>query len=352
MQFKLGSKIIRKKGQPYFIAEIGVNYENNLNRAKKIIKLAKEGGADAVKFQSYKAEKIACKDSPYYWDLKEVSVKSQYELFKKFDKFGFAEFKILKKYCDKIKIDFLSTPFDLDAVDYLDKLVPFFKIASADINNYPLIEKICSKNKPIVLSTGASDINEIKKTVKFINKKNKKIKLIILHCVLSYPTKNKDAHLEWIKFLKDTFPNNIIGYSDHTLPDYSMMILTSAFLNGAKVIEKHFSDVKGKKGNDHFHSLDYKDLKIFRKNIDLIDQINGIKKKRITLQCEKKSKLNARRSIVTKISIKKGTMLTKNNLIMKRPGSGISPEEINKIIGRKAVRDLKEDLILKKSDYK
>ncbi len=352
MHFKLGSKIISEKGQPYFIAEIGVNYENNLNRAKKIIKLAKQGGADGVKFQSYKAEKIACKASPYYWDLKEVPVKSQYQLFKKFDKFGFKEFKILKKYCDKIKIDFLSTPFDLDAVDYLDKLVPFFKIASADINNFPLIEKICSKNKPIVLSTGASDISEIQKTVKFINKKNKNIKLIILHCILSYPTKNHDAHLEWIKFLKQKFPRNVIGYSDHTLPDKSMMILTSAFLNGAKVIEKHFSDVKGKKGNDHFHSLDYKDLKIFRGNINILNQINGTKRIRTTLLCEKKSKLNARRSIVTKVSIKQGTILNKNNLIMKRPGTGISPEKIYKIIGRKAIRDLKEDLILKKSDFK
>ena len=147
--FKLGSEKITETGQPYFIAEIGVNYENDLSRAKNIIKLAKDGGADAVKFQSYKAEKIACKNSPYYWDLKEVPVKSQYDLFKKFDKFGFKEFKILKKYCDKIGIDFLSTPFDLDAVDYLDKLVPFFKIASADINNYPLIEKICTKKKII-----------------------------------------------------------------------------------------------------------------------------------------------------------------------------------------------------------
>src|SRR6056300_153350 len=125
MKFKLGSKTINSKKQPYFIAEIGVNFENNLQRAKKIIKLAKEGGADAVKFQSYKAEKIACKNSPYYWDLKKVPVKSQYELFKKFYKFGFKEFKKLKEYCDKLKIDFLSTPFDLDAVDYLDNLVPF-----------------------------------------------------------------------------------------------------------------------------------------------------------------------------------------------------------------------------------
>ena len=349
--FKLGSKIISETSQPYFIAEVGVNYENDINRAKKIIKLAKEGGADAVKFQSYKAETIACKESPYYWDLKEVPIKSQYELFKKFDKFGFKEFKILKRYCDKIGIDFLSTPFDLDAVDYLDKLVPFFKIASADINNYPLIEKICSKNKPIVLSTGASNFSEIKKTVKFIRKKNKKIKLIILHCVLSYPTKNVDAHLEWIKFLKNQFKTNIIGYSDHTLPDNNMIILTSAFLNGAKVIEKHFSDVKGKKGNDHFHSLDKKDLLIFRKNVEILNQINGNKKIRKTLECEKKSKLNARRSIVTKIKIKKGSKLTKNNLIMKRPGTGISPENINKILGRKAARDLNEDSILKKYDF-
>ena len=349
--FKLGSKKITDSGQPYFIAEIGVNYENDLSRAKRIIKLAKEGGADAVKFQSYKAEKIACKNSPYYWDLNEVPVKSQYELFKKFDKFGFNEFRILKTYCDKIGIDFLSTPFDLDAVDYLDKLVPFFKIASADINNYPLIEKICKKKKPIVLSTGASSIYEIKKTVNFIKRKNKKVELIILHCVLSYPTKNTDAHLELIKFLKKQFRNNIIGYSDHTLPDKSMMILTSAFLNGAKVIEKHFSDTKGKKGNDHFHSLNKEDLIIFRKNINILNEINGKNKSRYTLKCEKKSKINARRSIVTKIEIKKGDKLTKKNLIMKRPGTGISPDKLTKILGRKTVKNLKEDSILKKTDY-
>ena len=132
MTCKLSSRVRNLNKQPYFIAERGVNYENDFKRAKKIIKLAKEGGADAVKFQSYKAEKIACKKSPYYWDLKEVPVKSQYELFKKFDKFGYKEFKLLKNYCDKLKIDFLSTPFDLDAVDYLDEFVPFFTIASAD----------------------------------------------------------------------------------------------------------------------------------------------------------------------------------------------------------------------------
>jgi sialic acid synthase SpsE len=352
MKFKLGSKTVTNSSQPYFIAEIGVNYENDINRAKKIIKLAKEGGADAVKFQSYKAETIACKTSPYYWDLKEVPIKSQFLLFKKFDKFGFKEFKILKNYCDKIKIDFLSTPFDLDAVDYLDHLVPFFKVASADINNFPLIKKICSKNKPIVISTGATTFNEIQKTVSFIKKLNNNIKIIILHCVLSYPTKNKDAHLEWIKFLSKNFKNNVIGYSDHTLPDSTMMILTSAYLNGAQVIEKHFSDVKGKKGNDHFHSLNKDDLLIFRNNIDILKKINGQKKVRNLLKCEIKSKLNARRSIVTNKIIRKGEMFTESNIIMKRPGTGIPPQKINKILGKKAKRNLKEDQILKVSDIK
>ena len=352
MKFKLGSKIITNSSQPYFIAEIGVNYENDINRAKKIIKLAKEGGADAVKFQSYKAETIACKASPYYWDLKEVPIKSQFQLFKKFDKFGFKEFKILKNYCDKIKIDFLSTPFDLDAVDYLDHLVPFFKVASADINNFPLIKKICSKNKPIVISTGATTFNEIQKTVSFIKKLNNNIKIIILHCVLSYPTKNKDAHLEWIKFLSKNFKTNVIGYSDHTLPDSTMMILTSAYLNGAQVIEKHFSDVKGKKGNDHFHSLNKDDLLIFRNNIDILKKINGQKKVRNVLKCEIKSKLNARRSIVTNKMIKKGEMFTESNIIMKRPGTGIPPQKIYKVLGRKAKRNLNEDQILKVSDIK
>ena len=146
---KLGRKIIGKKTNPYFIAEVGVNHENNLTRAKKLIDLAKEGGADGVKFQTYTAEKIACKQSPYYWDIKEIPVKSQYKLFKKFDKFGFKEYEKLKRHCDSVKIDFLSTPFDIEAVDYLNHLVPFFKVASADLTNFPLIKKefVVKKNQ-------------------------------------------------------------------------------------------------------------------------------------------------------------------------------------------------------------
>jgi len=348
--FRLGRKIINKSGQPYFIAEIGVNFENNFSRAKKIIKLAKLGGADAVKFQSYKADKIACKNSPYYWDLKKVAVKSQYKLFKKFDKFGVKEFTLLKKYCDKLKIDFLSTPFDLDAVDYLDKLVPFFKIASADITNYPLIEKVCKKNKPIILSTGASTQQEINATLKFINKINKKIKVILLHCILSYPTENQDANLDLISFFSKKYKNNIIGYSDHTLPDENMIILTSAYQKGAYVIEKHFSDKKGKGGNDHFHSLNDIDLKKFRNNVDLLIKINKGPKKRKVFDCEKKSRLNARRSIVAKINIKKGTKLSYDNLIMKRPGFGISPTKIFQLIGKTVNKNIIADSLISLND--
>ena len=350
MKFKLGSKTVKSNKQPYFIAEIGVNFENNFQRAKKIIKLAKEGGADAVKFQSYKAEKIACKNSPYYWDLKEVKVKSQYKLFKKFDKFGFKEFNLLKKYCDKLKIDFLSTPFDLEAVDYLDDLVPFYKVASADLTNYPLIKKICEKNKPIVLSTGASNQKEIYDVLKFIKKNNKKINVILLHCVLSYPTDNKDANLNLIKNFKKTFKNKIIGYSDHTLPDENMIILTKAYQNGAWVIEKHFTDTKGLKGNDHFHSIDKKDLIKFRKNIDLLNKIDGVSKKREVLKSEKKSRINARRSIVARNNISKGEKFTFNNLIMKRPGFGISPTKIFKVIGKTARKNISEDSIINFKD--
>lgn len=348
--FKLGRKLINDKSKPYFIAEVGVNHENSISRAKKLIKIAKAAGADGVKFQSYKAEKIACKDSPYYWDFKEIPVKTQFKLFKKFDKFNFKEYKILKNFCDKLKIDFLSTPFDLEAVDYLDKLVPFFKIASADLTNFPLIKKICSKKKPIVLSTGASTLKEIDTSVKYIYKNNSKAKLVILHCVLSYPTDYNYAHLEIIKNLKKKYPKNIIGLSDHTLPDRNMTVLTTSYLLGARVIEKHFSDTKGKKGNDHFHSLNGEDLKKYLESINIIQKIIKTKKGRPVLQCEKVSRKNARRSIVTFGAIRKGEIFSKKNLIMKRPGTGISPLSLSKIIGKKAKKNLSDDQILKFSD--
>jgi N-acetylneuraminate synthase len=334
-----------KKSKPYLIAEVGVNHENSMSLAEKIIKQAKLGGADAVKFQIYKAEKIASYKSPYYWDLRKNSEKSQYKLFKKYDKFNKEDYANLKKICQNYKLDFLATPFDLDAVNFLDKLVPFFKVASADITNIPLIQKVCETKKPLLISTGGTTTKEIIYIDKFIKTKFPQTELAFMHCVLSYPTEYKDANLEIIKFLKKKFPQRLIGYSDHTIPDENMLVLSKAYELGASIIEKHFTldKLKGKKGNDHFHSMDLNDLKKFRKNIDFINLIRGKAETRKLISCEKISRKNARRSIVTLGKVKKNTKFTKKNLILKRPGDGISPIHFNKVLNKYARFDLEDD---------
>ncbi len=328
---------------PYFIAEIGVNHECSLKEAKKLINSAKEGGADAVKFQTYKAEKLAARKSPYYWDIKKEKTKSQFELFSKFDKFDLKDYKVLASYCKKKNIEFLSTPFDLDAVNFLSPLVKMFKISSSDITNLPLLKAIASKKKITILSTGASSINEIKHAIKILKKKVKKI--VLMHCILNYPTKDENANLNMIKSLQKEFPNCISGYSDHTLPKNDMQNLVTAYLYGAKVIEKHFTLSKNKKGNDHYHSLDKKDLLNFKQKIKSISITLGHDRKKV-LNTELKSRKNARRSIVINKYIKKGSKITEKDLICKRPATGISPMQIKKVIGRKTKINLKSDTIL------
>ena len=165
--------------KPYIIAEAGVNHECKIKNAYKLIREAKEGGADAIKFQTYKADELASKFSPAYWDLKKEKTKNQNQLFKKYDKFNENDYKKLKKYCDKLKIEFLSTPFDFNSAKFLAKLVKCFKISSSDITNKPFIKYLCKFKKPIILSTGASNLSEIKRAVKWIEEE--KVKVAILH---------------------------------------------------------------------------------------------------------------------------------------------------------------------------
>ena len=329
---------------PYVIAEIGVNHEGSLKNAKKMINLASKHGASAVKFQTYKAETLASKNSPSYWDLKKESTKSQFLLFKKYDTFDKSDYVKLSNYCKSKNIDFLSTPFDLEAVDFLDNLVKYFKVASADLTNYPLLERIASKKKPIILSLGASTITEIKSTISFLEKKGCK-DLALLHCILNYPTINKNANLEKINFLINNFGQYIIGYSDHTMPDDTMSSLVLSSLKGAKIIEKHFTFNKKLKGNDHYHAMDYLDLKKYRKILRNYEILNG-QSDYDPKKLEKNARLNARRSIVLKYDLKKNTVLKKEHLIAKRPGTGISPKEIMRVIGKKTKKLLKEDHLL------
>ena len=330
---------------PYVIAEIGVNHGGSISLAKKQIDLAVEGGASAVKFQTYKAEKLASKDSPPYWDIKKESSKSQYLLFKKFDAFELEDYITLKRYCDEKSIDFLSTPFDNDSVDFLAPLMPFFKIASADITNVPLLRKVAKIGKPIVLSTGASTNCEIEYAV------NELIEggapdIALLHCILNYPTDYKNAGLKGISSLKKIFPEYVVGYSDHTLPEPDMLTLTSAVCMGASIIEKHFTHDKTIIDNDHFHSMDLKDLKVFINNIRRINLITGSMKKN-AIQGEEVARLNARRSIVLAMDIRSGDVITKDHLTTKRPAFGISPIYWDTVIGMKVLNNFKSDHVLK-----
>ena len=244
----------------------------------------------------------------------------------------------------------MSTPFDKEAVDFLDELMPVFKISSSDITNIPFIKYIAKKQKPIFLSTGASTIDEIKDAVNTIEKEGND-QIVIMHCILNYPTKYEDANLGMITHLKKIFPNYLVGYSDHTLPDSCMVVLTTAALLGAKVIEKHFTLDKSLPGNDHYHSMDTKDLKNLINNIKLVYKIFG-KDKKEPLESEKKAIKYARRSIVATRDIPKNSIIGESMLTFKRPGTGISPKYLNEVIGKKTKRNIKKDEIVRWDDIK
>ena len=331
--------------RPYIIAEIGVNHEGCMKTAKEIIEDAKEGGADAVKFQTYKAETLASKNSPAYWDTTKEKTKSQFELFKKHDSFWEKEMLELKNYCNSLEIEFMSTPFDIESANFLNKMMDVFKISSSDITNKPFIEHICSLNKPIILSTGASNLDEIKDALSWT--KPFDVPVALLHCVLNYPTKDNNANLLKILSLKQEFPKNIIGYSDHTLPN-NMKICETATLLGSVIIEKHFTNNKNLPGNDHYHAMDKNDLKLFIKNIDILFNTLGSKKIE-PIKSEEISRLNARRSLVASKLIPKGKIIGRNDLTFKRPAYGISPKNIDQVIGKKAKKDILQDEIIVKN---
>ena len=331
--------------KPYIIAEVGVNHEGSMKTAKRLVDEAKEGGAHAVKFQSYKAETLASKHSPAYWDTTKEPTESQFKLFKKHDSFWKNEMYELKNYCDEVGIEFMSTPFDVESAGFLNDMMDVFKISSSDITNKPFIEYICSFGKPIILSTGASDLEEVHDAVNWIKPFN--VLLALLHCVLNYPTSDKNANLGMITGLKEVFPENIIGYSDHTLPK-DMKVCEMATMLGAVIIEKHFTHDKSLPGNDHYHAMDKVDLKLFNENINTTFEILGSFKIK-ALEDEEKSRLNARRSLVAAKDIPKGKIISKEDLTFKRPAHGISPKYIDDVVGKEANVDIMEDEIIIKN---
>jgi len=346
---KLGNRVITPQSKPYVIAEIGVNHEGSMDQAKRLIEQAKKGGADAAKFQSYKAGTLASKNSPSYWDTTKEPMTSQYELFKKYDNFGPKEYIALAEHCKKVGIDFLSTPFDDAAIEFLDPLVSFFKIASADLTNIPFLRKVAQKKKPVVLSTGASTLGEVDIAMETLSQAGCK-DIALLHCILNYPTNDENAHLRMIEGLKRAYPQNILGYSDHTLPDDAMTSLVAAHLLGATIIEKHFTHDKTLPGNDHYHAMDQHDLARFIALSEKTHTLLGSSEHKAPIATEALSRKNARRSIVLAQDIAAGQSLSAANLTYKRPGTGISPLYWDEILGRKIKASLPADHILQWED--
>lgn len=325
----------------FVIAEAGVNHNGILENAKKLALTAKESGADAVKFQTFKTENLVtvnAKKAEYQEKTTEDA--TQYDMLKKLE-LSYEEFKELKEYCDKINIKFISTAFDLDSVEFLKSLgMDVWKIPSGEITNYPYLEKIAKYNEPIILSTGMADFKEIEEAKNLIRKYNNN-ELIILHCTTAYPTNIKDVNLNVMKTIEKEFDINV-GYSDHTI---GIEVAIAATALGAKVIEKHFTLDKDMEGPDHRASLNPNELKEMVMNIRNIEVAlgDGIKK---MSEIEKQNKLVARKSLVAKTDIKTGDVFTEENLTIKRPGNGISPMKWLEILGTKSEKEYKKDELI------
>lgn len=340
-KIKIGQKLIGE-GEPCFIiTEAGVNHNGDIKLAKELIDVARAAGADAIKFQTFKAENLVTKNTRMA-DYQEKNIGKKESQLKMLEKLELNEkdFIKLKKYCDKKRIIFLSTPHSEDAIDFLEPLVPAYKIGSGDLTNLPFLEKIAKKKKPIILSTGMSNLREVKEAINTIRKTGNN-KIILLHCTTNYPCPLEEVNLRAMLTLKKEF-NLPVGYSDHTL---GILVPVVAVALGAKIIEKHFTLNKNLPGPDHKASLEPKELKEMIGVIRNVEKAlgNGIKK---PTKSEEKIKKNIRKSIVAKIDILKGTEIKKNMLVIKRPGTGIEPKFLNGILGREARQNIKRDELI------
>jgi len=323
----------------FIIAEAGVNHNGDINLAKKLIDVAVEAGVDAVKFQTWKTEKLVTKNAEIAKYQKENSKEeNQYEMLKKLE-LSYEDFIELKNYCDKKGIIFMSTPDEEESALFLKNLQDIFKIGSGELTNLPFLELIGSFKKKVILSTGMGNLCEIEKALNTLIKAGtKKENITILHATTSYPTEFKDVNLKAMLTIKNAF-NVEVGYSDHTL---GIEVPIAAVAMGAKVIEKHFTLDKNLPGPDHKASLEPDELKAMVKAIRNIEVALGDGIKRPT-EIEKENKKVVRKVIVAKRDIKKGEILSKENLILKRASNGLRAEYFNLVLGMRAIKDFKED---------
>jgi len=339
---RIGNRLVGD-GEPVFIvAEVGVNHNGDVGLAKKLVDKVGNAGADAVKFQVFKAENVVIQNAEKAKYQKETtgSEESQYEMIKKFELTG-DDFKELADYARKKGVIFLASPFDKDSVDLLDEIgVPAFKVASGEITNFPLLKYMAKKGKPIILSTGMATLGEVEEALRVIRDEGIQ-DVVLLHCVTSYPAKLKSVNLRAMQTLKCAFKLPI-GFSDHTI---GIIVPIAAVALGAVLIEKHFTLDRTLPGPDHKASLEPHELKRMVRAIRNVEVALGNGIKRLTKDEEEIKKV-ARRSIVAKVDIPKGSIINLNFIDLKRPGTGIPPKYIDIILGRKAKKNIKKDDVL------
>ena len=326
---------------PYVIAEIGVNHNGSLNRAKKLIAGAQLAGASSVKFQTYFLDELlssSATNSSYQIQNLTTPI-SQHKLLEKFI-FSISQYEEIVKYCNDLEIEFLSTPFGLKSASLLKDLgLKKIKISSGDITNLELLEHVSENFDEIILSTGMSNFEEIDKAVEVIGKK---CDFAILHCVSSYPAPIEECNIRSIAKMKERYNCNI-GWSDHTLCNLSAILALS---NGASIFEKHITLNVDDEGPDHKSSMNLEQFTAYINTLEDARKCLGYPVKN-TQTSEKEAKIKARRSIAINRDLKKGDVIKQSDLIMLRPGNGISPLKQETVVGRELKTDIKQfDLIL------
>ena len=325
----------------YIIAEAGVNHNGSFELACKLVDAAKAAGADCIKFQTFKSQNLVSHTAQKAEYQKDATGEgSQIDMLKKLE-LSYGEFLMLKDYCEKQGICFLSTPFDFESIEFLKSIdMPFWKIPSGEITNYPYLVALAKTEKPIVMSTGMCELSEIEAAIHVLKDYGTK-DIRLLQCNTEYPTPFEDVNLRAMHTMKEYFGIEV-GYSDHT---EGIEVPIAAVALGATIIEKHFTLDRNMEGPDHKASLEPDELKVMVESIRRIEKALGNGDKTPS-NSEKKNITIARKSIVAKKNIRIGEILTEENLTVKRPGNGISPMEWNTVVGTKAVRDFQEDELI------
>ena len=333
------SVFLEDYGKPYIVAEVNTSHFGDLNIAKKMVKKAKTIGCDCIKFQSWSSESLY--SNSYY---KENPIAKRFV-----KKFSFSKEELLEisNYCRSIGIDFCSTPYSREEVDVLiDELNShYIKVASMDLNNYSYLSYIASKNVPIVLSTGMAEIKEITKAISTIEKQGN-LKICILHCVSIYPPKISTIQLKNILGLRKEFPNYPIGFSDHSV---GTEIATASIALGACMVEKHLTLDNSKIGMDNQMAIEPNEMEQLVRNCHNVYSAMGQHRRKVSYEELEQRKI-MRRSVITVKDLKKGAVLKEKDLEVKRPGTGISPEKLDSLIGKTINRDIEADTIINEND--